>query len=51
MVHLSIAIGRFFEALLWAVVWGVGTMAGWVVLGAVLVAGLGLLVRAGWRRR
>ncbi|WP_026046718.1 hypothetical protein [Sphingomonas sp. PAMC 26621] len=51
MVHLSVAIGRFFEALLWAVARSVGMVAGWVVLGAIAVALLAVLVRAGFRRR
>ena len=51
VVHLSVAIGRFFEALLWALARGVGMMAAWVVLGAVLVSVLAVVVRAVWRRR
>ncbi|WP_029623478.1 hypothetical protein [Sphingomonas sp. PAMC 26617] len=51
MVHLSVAIGRFFEALLWAVARSVGMVAAWVVLGAIAVALLAVLVRAGFRRR
>ncbi|MET3825458.1 hypothetical protein ABIC16_001151 [Sphingomonas sp. PvP055] len=51
MVHLSVAIGRFFEALLWAVARSVGMVAAWVVLGTIAVALLLMLVRAGMRRR
>ena len=49
MVHLSVAIGRFFEALLWAVARSVGMVTGWVVLGAIAVGVLAVLVRAGFR--
>lgn len=51
MVHLSVAIGRFFEALLFALARGVGVIAVAIVgaLAAVLVL-LGL-ARAAWRRR
>jgi hypothetical protein len=51
VIHLSVAIGRFFEALLWAVARGVGVIAGWSLLA---VAGLVLAilaVRAAHRRR
>ncbi|MCY1176781.1 hypothetical protein D9M73_170650 [compost metagenome] len=51
MIHLSVAIGRFFEALLWAVARGVGVMAGWALLA---VVGLGLpavVLRALWQGR
>ncbi|WP_242139435.1 MULTISPECIES: hypothetical protein [unclassified Sphingomonas] len=51
MVHLSVAIGRFFEALLWAVARSVGMVTAWVVLGAIAVGLLAVLVRAGFRRR
>ena len=51
MVHLSVAIGRFFEALLWALARGVGMMAAWVVLGAIVLGIFSVIVRAVWRRR
>jgi len=51
LVHLSVAIGRFFEALLWALARSVGMVAAWVVLGAITVALLTMLIRAGLRRR
>uniref|UniRef100_UPI0035C97EA2 hypothetical protein n=1 Tax=uncultured Sphingomonas sp. TaxID=158754 RepID=UPI0035C97EA2 len=51
MVHLSVAIGRFFEALLWALARGIGVMAGWAVLAAFGLAIVALAVRAVWRRR
>lgn len=51
MVHLSVAIGRFFEALLWALARSVGMIAAWVVVGALAVTILLLVVRAAFRRR
>lgn len=51
LVHLSVAIGRFFEALLWAVARSVGMLTAWVLLGAIAVGLLAVLVRAGFRRR
>jgi hypothetical protein len=51
MVHLSVAIGRFFEALLWALARGVGVMAGWAILAALGLAVVALGLRALWQRR
>ena len=51
MVHLSVAIGRFFEALLWALARGVGVMAAWALLAAVVLAVVVTVLRAMWRRR
>lgn len=51
MVHLSVAIGRFFEALLWALARGIGVIAGWAVLAALVLGVVALGVRAVWRRR
>jgi hypothetical protein len=51
LVHLSVAIGRFFEALLWAVARSVGMVAAWVLLGVIALAVVAMLVRAGIRRR
>lgn len=51
MVHLSVAIGRFFEALLWALARGVGMMAGWALLAVVVVVVIVAVVRRIWRRR
>jgi hypothetical protein len=51
LVHLSVAIGRFFEALLWALARSVGMVAAWVVLGAIAIALVFVLIRAGLRRR
>lgn len=51
MVHLSVAIGRFFEALLWALARGIGVMAGWAILAALALGVVTLGVRAVWRRR
>jgi hypothetical protein len=51
MVHLSVAIGRFFEALLWALARGIGVMAGWAILAAFGLGVLALGLRAVWRRR
>ena len=51
MVHLSVAIGRFFEALLWALARGVGVMVGWALLGLVVLAMVVAVVRRVWRRR
>lgn len=51
MVHLSVAIGRFVEALFWAIF----RAAGWVALLVVALAALSALVffagRSAWRRR
>ena len=51
MVHLSVAIGRFFEALLWALARGVGVMAAWALLAVVVSAVVAVIVRAVWRPR
>lgn len=51
MVHLSVAIGRFFEALLWAVARGVGVLAGWGLLALIGLAIVVLVLRKLWPRR
>lgn len=51
MVHLSVAIGRFFEALLWALARGVGVMAGWAILAVLALGVVALGLRALWQRR
>ena len=51
MVHLSVAIGRFFEALLWALARGVGVMAAWALLAVVVLGVVVAVVRRVWRRR
>jgi hypothetical protein len=51
VIHLSVAIGRFFEALLWAVARGVGVMAGWAVLAIVALALFAVALRALWQGR
>ncbi|WP_176496828.1 hypothetical protein [Sphingomonas sp. HMP6] len=51
MVHLSVAIGRFFEALLWALARGVGVMAAWALLVVVVLGVIVAVVRRVWRRR
>ena len=51
MIHLSVAIGRFFEALLWAVARGVGVMAGWGMLAVGGLALFAVALRALWQGR
>ena len=51
VVHLSVAIGRFFEALLWALARGVGVMAAWALLAVVVLGVVVAVVRRVWRRR
>ena len=50
MVHLSVAIGRFFEALLWALARGVGIIAAWALLAVFLLGIVVLILRTVWRR-
>ncbi len=53
MIHLSVAIGRFFEALFYAMLRGAGVVAGTVA--AVALAGVLLFLLArvliGWKRK
>ena len=51
MVHLSVAIGRFFEALLFAVLRVAGMVTGWVLAVAVVGALLFLAARLLLARR
>ncbi len=51
MVHLSVAIGRFFEALFWAIARAVGVIAGWSMLAALALVIAFVIARAVWRRR
>jgi hypothetical protein len=51
MVGLSVALGRFFEALFWAILKTAGSLAG--AIGGVLLLVLGgwMIGRWAWRRR
>lgn len=53
VIHLSVAIGRFFEALFYAMLRGAGVVAGTVA--AVALAGVLLFLLArvliGWKRK
>lgn len=51
MVHLSVAIGRFFEALLFALARGVGVIAAAILVGLIAAGVLAFGLRAIWRRR
>lgn len=51
MVHLSVAIGRFFEALLFALLRVAGLVTGWVLLIAVVGGLLFLAARLLLARR
>lgn len=51
VVHLSVAIGRFFEAVLFAVARSVGMVAAAMILALVALVALATLLRAVWRRR
>ena len=51
MIGLSVAVGRFVEALLWAILRAGGVVAIAVTGGAVALVMAGLLVRQMWRRR
>jgi hypothetical protein len=51
MVGLSVALGRFFEALFWAILQVAGSVAG-AGIGVLLVAlAVWMAVRWAWRRR
>jgi hypothetical protein len=51
MIHLSVAIGRFVEALFWAIMHVAGLITLVVVGGAALIAGLVGVARLLLRRR
>ena len=51
MVHLSVAIGRFFEALLFALARGVGLIAFVAVAVLIVLLLIAGVARAAWRRR
>ena len=51
MIGLSVAIGRFIEALFWAIARVAGVVSIAAVAGAVVLGGLWLLGRRVWRRR
>jgi len=51
MVGLSVALGRFFEALFWAILGVAGSLAGAIGGGVLVVLGGWMAVRWAWRRR
>ena len=51
MIGLSVAIGRFIEALFWAIARVAGTVSVVAVGGTAVLGGLWLLGRRLWRRR
>lgn len=51
MVGLSVALGRFFEALFWAILGVAGSIAGALLGGLLVVLGGWMAVRWAWRRR
>jgi len=51
MVGLSVALGRFFEALFWAILKVAGSLAGAIAGGLLLMLGGWMVCRWAWRRR
>lgn len=53
MIGLSVAVGRFVEALFWAIARVVGAVAGTAILGVTGLVAVVFVVRAGlrWRAR
>jgi Zn-dependent protease with chaperone function len=51
MIGLSVAIGRFVEALFWAIARVAGVVSIAAIAAAAVLGGAFLLVRALWRRR
>lgn len=50
MIGLSVAIGRFIEALFWAILKIAGTVAGVAFAGLLVLVVAGLLLRCWWRK-
>ena len=50
MIGLSVAVGRFIEALFWAILRVAGTVIAAVFAGAVVLLFAGILLRRTWRR-
>jgi hypothetical protein len=51
MIGLSVAVGRFVEALFWAIFRVAGVVAGIVLLGTAAVIVGWIVLRRWWRRR
>lgn len=51
MIGLSVAVGRFVEALFWAIARVAGVVSVMAVFAAAVLGGLWLLGRAMWRKR
>jgi hypothetical protein len=51
MIGLSVAVGRFVEALFWAIARVAGVISIAAIAGAAVLGGLWLLGRAIWKRR
>ena len=50
MIGLSVAVGRFVEALFWAILRVAGTVAAGVFAGAVVLLVALILLRRAWRK-
>lgn len=51
MIGLSVAVGRFVEALFWAILRVAGGVAALVLLGALALVAVWIVARRTWRRR
>lgn len=51
MIGLSVAVGRFVEALFWAIARVAGVISLAAIAGAAVLSGVWLLARAVWKRR
>ncbi|WP_375390720.1 hypothetical protein [uncultured Sphingomonas sp.] len=51
MIGLSVAVGRFVEALFWAILRVAGTVTAAAVAGLIALAAVMLLLRHVWRKR
>lgn len=51
MIGLSVAVGRFVEALFWAILRVAGGVAAFVLLGMLVLVAVWIVARRTWRRR
>ena len=51
MIHLSVAIGRFVEALFWAIFRVAGGIAGLVLAAAIVMVGVVAAASHFWKKR
>ena len=51
MIGISVAVGRFVETLIWAILRVAGVVAGYAVIALIVLTVAAVLARRWWRKR